>query len=334
MQFLADINTHPYTHLIFSTIYLRVPTRKNTGMRPLVRVVVAQFLRSAETSPCICEARLAGQVVWITGASSGIGEALAVELGRLGARLVLSARREGELRRVKQRCVETGKVTDNDVLVVPLDSVAYDTHAGCVEHVLAHFGRVDILVNNSGRTQRSVFWETSLDGDRSLLDLDVVGQVSLTKAVLPHMMERGEGQIVVVSSLAGLLPAPRQSAYSGSKFALHGMFGALRAELHAFDINVLIVCPGPVESNITQNAMVGEPSKSLNLEPKLDPVHADDMSAARCARLFTVGMANRLEEIWIAKNPPLNHVYMYTYLPFMRNRLLKTFAKRVMKKTQ
>ncbi|XP_078673166.1 dehydrogenase/reductase SDR family member 7-like isoform X2 [Branchiostoma floridae x Branchiostoma belcheri] len=279
-------------------------------------------------------ARLAGQVVWITGASSGIGEALAVELGRLGARLVLSARREGELRRVKQRCVETGKVTDNDVLVVPLDSVAYDTHAGCVEHVLAHFGRVDILVNNSGRTQRSVFWETSLDGDRSLLDLDVVGQVSLTKAVLPHMMERGEGQIVVVSSLAGLLPAPRQSAYSGSKFALHGMFGALRAELHAFDINVLIVCPGPVESNITQNAMVGEPSKSLNLEPKLDPVHADDMSAARCARLFTVGMANRLEEIWIAKNPPLNHVYMYTYLPFMRNRLLKTFAKRVMKKTQ
>ncbi|XP_078592678.1 dehydrogenase/reductase SDR family member 7-like [Branchiostoma floridae x Branchiostoma japonicum] len=277
---------------------------------------------------------LAGKVVWITGASSGIGEALAVELSRVGAKLVLSARREGELRRVKQRCVEAGKVPDNDVMVVPLDSVAYDTHAGCVERVLAHFGRVDILVNNSGRTQRSVFWETSLDGDRFIFEVDVVGQVSLTKAVLPHMMERGEGQIVVTSSLSGKIPTPRQSAYSGSKFALHGMFGALRAELHSYDINILIACPGPVESNIVQNAMVGEPSKSLNIDPKLDPVHVDDMAVSRCARLFTVGMANRLDEIWIAKNPHLTFTYMYTYLPFMKNRLLKTMAKRVMKKTQ
>ncbi|CAH1263149.1 DHRS7 [Branchiostoma lanceolatum] len=240
-------------------------------------------------------ARLAGKVVWITGASSGIGEALAVELSRAGVKLVLSARREQELSRVKQRCVETGKVTDDDVMVVPLDSVAYDTHAGCVQRVLAHFGRVDILVNNSGRTQRSVFWETSLEGDRFILELDVVGQVSLTKA---------------------------------------GMFGALRAELHSYDINVLIVCPGPVESNVVQNAMVGEPSKSLNIDPKLDPVHVDDMSAARCARLFTVGMANRLDEVWISKNPSLTFAYIYAYLPFMKNRFLKTMAKRVMKKTQ
>ncbi|XP_066280663.1 dehydrogenase/reductase SDR family member 7-like isoform X2 [Branchiostoma lanceolatum] len=279
-------------------------------------------------------ARLAGKVVWITGASSGIGEALAVELSRAGVELVLSARREEELRRVKQRCVETGKVTDDDVMVVPLDSVAYDTHAGCVQRVLAHFGRVDILVNNSGRTQRSVFWETSLEGDRFILELDVVGQVSLTKAVLPHMMERGEGQIVVTSSLSGIIPTPRGSAYSGSKFALHGMFGALRAELHSYDINVLIVCPGPVESKVVQNAMVGEPSKSLNIDPKLDPVHVDDMSAARCARLFTVGMANRLDEVWISKNPSLTFAYIYAYLPFMKNRFLKTMAKRVMKKTQ
>ncbi|XP_078659886.1 dehydrogenase/reductase SDR family member 7-like [Branchiostoma floridae x Branchiostoma belcheri] len=279
-------------------------------------------------------AKLAGKVVWVTGASSGIGEALAVELGRVGARLVLSARRKDELDRVKQRCVETGKVADSDVLVVPLDSVAYDTHAGCVERVLAHFGKIDVLINNSGRSQRSLFCDTSLDGDRFILELNVLGQVSLTKAVLPHMMERGEGQIVVTGSTSGVIPTPRTSAYCGSKFALRGIFGALRAELHSYDIDVLIAAPGPVESNVVQNAMVGEPGKSLNLDPKLDPIHANDLPASRCAWLFMVGMVNRLEEIWISRNPYLTYAYIFSYLPFVASRMMMTHAKRLSKKKQ
>ncbi|XP_066304293.1 dehydrogenase/reductase SDR family member 7-like [Branchiostoma lanceolatum] len=277
-------------------------------------------------------AQLAGKVVWITGASSGIGEALAVELSRVGAKLVLSARRKEELERVKQRCVETGKVADKDVLVVPLDSVAYNTHAECVEQVLAHFSKVDVLVNNSGRSQRSLFSETSLEGNRFLLELNVLGQVSLTNAVLPHMMERGEGQIVVTGSTSGIFVSPGTSAYCGSKFALRGFYGTLRAELHAYNIDVLLVCPGPVESNVVQNAMVGQPDKSYNQDGKLDPTHANDVSAPRCARLFMVGMANRLEEIWISRNPYLINAYLFTYVPFIGNWIMKTMAASKKKK--
>ncbi|XP_078672336.1 dehydrogenase/reductase SDR family member 7-like [Branchiostoma floridae x Branchiostoma belcheri] len=277
--------------------------------------------------------QLAGQVVWITGASSGIGEALAVELSRAGVKLVLSARREDELRRVKQTCLGTGKVSDSDVLVLPLDSVAFDTHAGCVEQVLAHFGRIDVLVNNSGRGQRSVFWQTSLAGDRHIFELNVLGQVSLTKAVLPHMMERGEGQIMVTSSLSGIIPTPAGSAYSGSKFAIHGFFGALRAELHSYDINILLACPGPVISNAGKNVLVGEPDKTSTLDPTNDPLHSNDMPTARCARLLAVGMANRLDEIWVARHPYLLYPYLRSYLPLpaLERRMSKTFAKRRMK---
>ncbi|XP_078591701.1 dehydrogenase/reductase SDR family member 7-like [Branchiostoma floridae x Branchiostoma japonicum] len=278
---------------------------------------------------------LAGKVVWITGASSGIGEALAVELSRVGVKLVLSARREDELRRVKETCLGTGKVSGDDVLVLPLDSVAFDTHAGCVEKVLAHFGRIDVLVNNSGRSQRSAFWQTSLAGDRHILELNVLGQVSLTKAVLPHMMERGEGQIMVTSSLSGFIPTPVGSAYSGSKFAIHGMFGALRAELVAssYDINILLACPGPVVSNVGKNSMAGEPDKTGTLDPTMDPMRDNDMPTARCARLLAVGMANRLDEIWVARHPYLTYAYISSYLPVpaLARRMSTTFAKRRMK---
>ncbi|XP_078578745.1 dehydrogenase/reductase SDR family member 7-like isoform X2 [Branchiostoma floridae x Branchiostoma japonicum] len=279
-------------------------------------------------------AQLAGKVVWITGASSGIGEALAVELSKVGIKLVLSARRKEELERVKQTCVETGNVAEKDVLVVPLDSVAHDTHAGCVKRVLAHFGKVDVLINNSGRSQRSSFLETSLEGNRHILELNVLGQVSLTKAVLPHMMERGEGQIVVTGSTSGMIAEAGLSAYCGSKFALRGFYGALRAELHSSDIDVLLVCPGPVETNVVQNAMVGDPDKFFNQDPKLDPSHANDVSAPRCAQLFMVAMANRLEEVWISRNPWLTYAYLVSYLPFIGNRMMKTLAKRPTKKKQ
>ncbi|XP_035668799.1 dehydrogenase/reductase SDR family member 7-like [Branchiostoma floridae] len=264
-------------------------------------------------------AQLAGKVVWITGASSGIGEALAVEMSKVGTKLVLSARRKEELERVKQTCVETGNVAEKDVLVVPLDSVAHDTHAGCVKRVLAHFGKVDVLINTSWRSQRSSFLETTLINERKA-QFTVPPQVSLTKAVLPHMMEQGEGQIVVTGSTSGMIAEAGLSAYCGSKFALRGFYGALRAELQSYDIDVLLVCPGPVETNVVQNAMVGDPDKFFNQDPKLDPSHANDVSAPRCARLFMVAMANRLEEVWISRNPWLTYAYLVSYLPFIGNR--------------
>ncbi|KAM7431586.1 Dehydrogenase/reductase SDR member 7 [Porites harrisoni] len=152
---------------------------------------------------------LRGKVVWITGASSGIGEYLAYELAKCGCKLVLSARRKDELERVKKNCaaislaIDPSFKKDQEILVLPLDLQKFDTHEKLAQDVLKHFGKVDILVNNGGRGQFSLIRKTSLEVDRAILDLNTVGTISVTKAILPHMIERHEGQIVIVSSLSG-----------------------------------------------------------------------------------------------------------------------------------
>ncbi|KAL9982697.1 hypothetical protein ACROYT_G004773 [Oculina patagonica] len=169
---------------------------------------------------------LRGKVVWITGASSGIGEYLAYQLAKYGCKLVLSARRKAELDRVKDKCaaIATGLDSsfnkDQDILVLPLDLQKFGTHEKLAQDVLKHFGKVDILVNNGGRSQVSLVKKAPLKVDRALLDLNLLGTISLTKAVLPHMIERHEGQIVVVSSILGKFGFPLRATYCASKYAL------------------------------------------------------------------------------------------------------------------
>ncbi|KAJ8308827.1 hypothetical protein KUTeg_013701 [Tegillarca granosa] len=149
---------------------------------------------------------LKGKVVWITGASSGIGEYLAYDLAKAGCRLVLSARRKEELERVKKQCLlhaSTSNITEGDIMVLPLDCLKLDTHQEAFDKVLEHFKQVDILVNNAGRSQRAEWISTSLEVDREMLELNVMGVLSLTKKVLPHMVKRKEGHIVNMSSVAG-----------------------------------------------------------------------------------------------------------------------------------
>ncbi|KAK0059856.1 dehydrogenase/reductase SDR family member 7, partial [Biomphalaria pfeifferi] len=166
---------------------------------------------------------LSGKVVWITGASSGIGEHIAYQLASVGCKLVLSARRKEELERVKQTCLMTnrGTISDDDILVLPLDIVKFESHKSAVKHVLDHFKKIDILINNAGRFQQAWWTDIDLDVDRHIFELNVLGPVSLTQAVLPHMIERKAGQIAVMSSLAGKAAAPGSRSYCGSKHALH-----------------------------------------------------------------------------------------------------------------
>ncbi|XP_055451442.1 dehydrogenase/reductase SDR family member 7-like isoform X4 [Psammomys obesus] len=163
---------------------------------------------------------LTGMVVWVTGASSGIGEELAFQLSKLGVSLVLSARRTQELERVKRRCLENGNMKERDILVLPLDLADTSSHDTATKAVLQEFGRIDILVNNSGIAHYSFAVDTNLDVFKLITDVNYLGTVSLTKCVLPHMMERNRGKIVIINSIAGIIPVPLCSAYSGSKHAL------------------------------------------------------------------------------------------------------------------
>ncbi|KAM7428927.1 Dehydrogenase/reductase SDR member 7 [Porites harrisoni] len=265
---------------------------------------------------------LRGKVVWITGASSGIGEYLAYELAKYGCKLVLSARRKGELERVKKNCAaislahDSSFEKDQDILVLPLDLQKFDTHEKLAQDVLKHFGKVDILVNNGARGQFGLLRKTSLEVDRAILDLNTVGTISLTKAILPHMIEHHEGQIVIVSSLSGKIGSPYTSTYSASKHALQGYFDTARLELSEYNIGVQVICPGPVKSDIIKVAFTEDINKTAPSEDFLKKVaKIPIMPTERCAKLMAVTMANNLDEVWIAEYPALSGPYLNQYFP-------------------
>jgi len=183
------------------------------------------------------------RVVWITGASSGIGEALAARFARENARVVLSARRQPELERVRQHCIDAGAAPEN-MLVLPLDVTDLPSLPVAADHVISHFGQIDLLINNAGLSQRSLCKDTELSVYQKLLDVDVMGQIALTKAVLPHMLERQSGHLAVTASVAGKVGVPLRTGYCAAKHAVMGFFDALRAEVEDDGILVSTITPG------------------------------------------------------------------------------------------
>lgn len=183
--------------------------------------------------------RFQNQVIWITGASSGIGEALAYALAAEGAKLVLSARRHEMLEKVRLACTEPDRH-----LVLPLDMTDIGTFGPSMQYVLDRLGRIDMLINNAGVSQRSLVRETSLAVDRALMETDFFGPVALVKTVLPYMLSRRQGRIVAVSSIAGLIATPMRSTYAAAKSALKSFHDALRAEVHDSGVGVTVIYPG------------------------------------------------------------------------------------------
>ncbi|PNJ70616.1 DHRS7 isoform 5, partial [Pongo abelii] len=157
-----------------------------------------------------------------------------------------------------------------------------------------------ILVNNGGMSQRSLCMDTSLDVYRKLIELNYLGTVSLTKCVLPHMIERKQGKIVTVNSILGIISAPLSIGYCASKHALRGFFNGLRTELATYPgIIVSNIFPGPVQSNIVENSLAGEVTKTIGNNG--DQSHK--MTTSRCVRLMLISMANDLKEVWISEQP-------------------------------
>ncbi|MEY4955434.1 MAG: hypothetical protein RI981_1519 [Bacteroidota bacterium] len=174
------------------------------------------------------------KIVWITGASSGIGEALANEFAAKGANLALSARREAELQRVARNC----EVHGGSVLVLPFDMVETAIHAKQVEAVLTAYGRIDVLVLNAGVSQRSFVLDTQFDVYRRLFEINFFSIVHLVQQVIPVFQKQHAGVFVPIASVAGRISTPRRAAYGASKHALIGFFDSVRAELHDHGIQV------------------------------------------------------------------------------------------------
>ena len=195
-----------------------------------------------------------GQCWWITGASSGIGEALALGLAEKGARLVLSGRNLGELARVAKAC------GSDRCLILPFDTTDIAAIGGLVEEALAWAGRIDGLINNAGISQRSLAVETEYAVYEKIVAVDLLAPIALTQAVLPHMVAAGGGQIVSISSVAGIAGVPMRTAYCAAKHGLIGYCDALRAEVAHLGVKVLVVAPGSVKTGIARNAILSDGS--------------------------------------------------------------------------
>lgn len=226
------------------------------------------------------------KIVWITGASAGIGEALAIQFSELGAVCILSARNEKKLAEVQSKLIHP-----ENHFIIPLDLSKVDLLPQKVEEAIVKFGKIDVLVNNGGVSQRANAIDTSIDVDRQLMEVNFFGTIALTKAALPYL-RKSNGQIIVISSIAGKFGFYLRSSYSAAKHALNGFFESLALEEEKFGIRVSIVCPGKINTEISLNA-INEKGERNNI---MDHNQATGMPVEICARkIIQAASKNKLE---------------------------------------
>ena len=236
---------------------------------------------------------LAGKTAWITGASSGIGRALALALAREGARLILSGRNEAALAEVAAACPGS--------CVLAFDATDLDALPGIVARAEAIAGQIDLLVNNAGIGARGMAHDTQFDVYRRVMEIDYFAPLRLTQLVLPAMRERGAGQLAVVSSISGKFGNPGASAYCSAKFAIIGYFDALRSEVSHEGIGVTVITPGFVKTNIALHSLdaAGRPHGA--------PSSAVDrgISAEDAADQIVAGFKAGMREIPVGRGPEM-----------------------------
>ena len=245
------------------------------------------------------------KTIWITGASSGIGRALAVNLSRRGVRLILSARSAERLEGCRQACMHPDRH-----VVLPLDLTDPASLEEASQQALEKYGPIDILINNGGVSQRSLVVDTCLEVDRRIMEVNFFGAVALTKLVLPSMVSRKSGHIVVISSVIGKFGTPFRSSYAACKHALHGFFESLRAELWGEGIRVTMICPGFVRTNISVNALKGDGSTFGSM----DAAQAAGMDPEICAEKIVRAVEAERNEVCIGGKEKLG-VYLQRFVP-------------------
>ncbi len=237
-----------------------------------------------------------GKIVWITGASSGIGEALAKAFAAQGAHIILSGRRSEALEQVAASLA-------TDSLILPFETTDYDVLPAKIEEARNWKGRVDILVNNAGISQRSLALDTHPDVHHKIINVDLLAPIWLTQLLLPHMIAAGGGHIVGISSVAGRVGVPLRTAYCAAKHGLIGYMDALRAETEKLhNVHVTNILPGSIRTNVSRNAL----AKDGDSRGKSDAVIDNGMEPAECARQILDAVTNNVPELIIAEGMELN----------------------------
>jgi dehydrogenase/reductase SDR family member 7B len=246
------------------------------------------------------------KTVWITGASSGIGEALAYEIAKQGARLILSARNQDALERVRQHCISPEKH-----VIVPIDLEQYDALEEKANRVWGDHGPIDILINNGGLCQRYRSMDGSLALDKKIMDINYFGTIALSRPIVKKMVERKTGHIAVVSSMLGHYGIQTRTAYSASKHALKGYFESLRNELHKTNVYITMIYPGYINTHISENALMANGSSY----GAMDKSHKTGVSATKCAQKITQAICARKAVVYISGFKERFGLFMARYFP-------------------
>jgi len=234
------------------------------------------------------------------------------------------------LERVKNECRGINPtLKDEDILILPLDMVDLESHEPSLKKILDQFGKLDVLISNAGRSQRALWQDIELSVDKELFELNVFSVVNMNRIVLKYFLEKGGGQFGVVSSAAGKVGVPNSGTYTASKHALHGYFEGLRMETHGKNIEITLLCPGPVFSGVLQNAATHKLGEKVNQRQL--PTDKK-MTAERCAYLCLVAMANRLNESWMSPLPVIPFLYLYAYQPYLASKVAKLMGKQTFQK--
>ena len=257
---------------------------------------------------------LKDKIIWITGSSSGIGAALAQQYSKLGAQLIISARNLKALEKVRLSCQEP-----DNIKTFQLDLADSEGMNGKVEAAIDLFGRIDILINNAGISQRSFVSETMLDVDRRIFEVNYFGTIALTKALLPHFISRKQGQLVVISSVVGKIGTPLRSSYSASKHALHGFFDSLRAECYDDGIEVTLICPGFVNTDVSINALTAKGDK----QGSKDKATANGLDPDFFAKKAIKAIYRRKQEIVIGGYLEVLAVYVKRFFPLLLAKMVR-----------
>jgi short-subunit dehydrogenase len=257
------------------------------------------------------------KVIWITGASSGIGESLAIELAKKSTKLILSSRNEVTLNEVKKKCKNA-----TNIKILPIDLEDYTSLANKTKEAVQLFGKIDVLFNNGGISQRSLAKDTDISVDKKIMAVNYLGTIALTKALLPYFIAQKSGVFVVTTSIVGKIGTPLRSSYAASKHALHGFFDSLRAEIYPYNIKVTLVCPGFVQTNVSINALTGNGTP----QNKMDTATKNGLTSQVFSKRLLKAVKKEKQEVYIGGFKEILAVYVKRFFPKLLAKMIRQIA--------
>jgi len=233
------------------------------------------------------------KVVWITGASSGIGAELAKQLAKQNVKLVLTARRKDALDEVVQECLPHTQHCS----VLPADLSETAKWEQITKEAIGVYGHIDVFIHSAGLSQRSAAKDTSMDTIRKIMEVNFFATVAISKYLLPHFMERGSGHLVPISSMAGLMGFPKRTGYAASKHAVKGFFETMQTEMDVPGMNITIISPGRINTPISMSAITA----SGELHGKMDKDLLNGIPVSECAAKIIRGIEKNKKHVIVAR---------------------------------